>query len=113
MKQILSQTSVHDPKMNYYQIYKQLLLIEDHLTNTHMRCKFCVHKHISTVLALNDELRQLDTHGIYRLMIDGVQKDLGWIPKEVRKNKLNDVLQAVRKVRRIISRQILFKMGIK
>ena len=58
--------SINDPLFNYYAMYRQCLLLEDHLSNIRLQCRACIFKHMNTIIALLEEANQLDGYSIYR-----------------------------------------------
>ena len=53
------------PEYNLREVYKQAILLEDHLTNPRKRCQDCISKHAHAVEALIEEACGLDTQGIH------------------------------------------------
>lgn len=51
---------VMDPAYNLREVYKQCILLEDHLANPRKRCQDCISKHCHAIEALVEEARGLD-----------------------------------------------------
>jgi len=54
---------LNSPEFNVREIAKQLLLLEDHLTDDEKFCVDCIRKHIMMVEALSEESMALDVEG--------------------------------------------------
>lgn len=54
--------SINESLFNLVQIFKQLLLLEQHLSIPKMMCERCVLKHIMTIISYSDEMISL---GVY------------------------------------------------
>jgi hypothetical protein len=65
VKAMVESININDPKSNYYRVFKQLLLIEEHIATKALNCRFCCFKHSSTAVALLDEVSQLDGRRLY------------------------------------------------
>lgn len=54
-----------DPKFNVREIYKQLILLNDHVSDPSRRCKDCISKHLLTIEALSDEAQCLSDNSAF------------------------------------------------
>ena len=54
-----------EPMFNVLEIYKQSLLLVDHLSDKNLRCKTCIVKHTLFIEALCEEAVGLDCKGVY------------------------------------------------
>jgi hypothetical protein len=52
-----------DPRFNMREVAKQLLLLEDHLTQPQRRCNDCIRKHFAMAEALSEEAMTLRAAG--------------------------------------------------
>lgn len=57
--------SLSSPEFNIREIAKQLLLLEDHLTDDEKFCNDCIRKHLLMVEALAEESMTLDKDGTW------------------------------------------------
>lgn len=71
-----------EPMFNVLEIYKQLLLLVDHLSDKSLRCLTCILKHTLFIEALTEEAIGLDCKGIYL-------------------NDLNEILRKVKLIRNL------------
>ena len=69
-----AQDPVSDPKYNMIEIIKQSVLLEEHLTLTHKRCKDCIAKHMLIIVAYAEESVTLACDKVheYPLMLESV-----------------------------------------
>jgi hypothetical protein len=56
---------IFDPRHNFREIAKHLILLENHLCNPERRCADCIAKHLLSVEAYADEAAELDKQGKY------------------------------------------------
>lgn len=81
VKAMVGYVNLNDPKSNYYRVFKQLLLIEEHIAVKALNCRLCCFKHASTAVALLDEISQLDGNQLYTVLnthLHGVLDGLPW-----------------------------------
>lgn len=81
IKEMVGSVNINDPKSNYYRVFKQLLLIEEHIAVKALNCRFCCFKHASTATALLDEITQLDGRCLYvsiNTQLHGMLDGLPW-----------------------------------
>jgi len=53
---------VSNPAYNMQQIVKQSILLEEHITNKHKRCRDCITKHFLHIIGLAEEAQMLATN---------------------------------------------------
>lgn len=106
---------INSPVSNYFRIYKQCLLVEEHIATKENNCRFCTWKHLSTIEALLDEVVQLDGRGIYASYNDSlleVIKPLKFAMTSRRSGptdeEYREVMMKVRSVRKKISSSFFF-----
>jgi hypothetical protein len=101
-----------DPKHNFREIAKQLILLEDHMAHKPKRCIDCITKHYLMTEGLLEEAITLDKTGEYiqevRDITDQVKPVVMRIIDLVKKNKINDkeyelACQTLRQVRKKIA----------
>ena len=63
---------VMDPAYNLREVYKQCILLEDHLANPRKRCQDCISKHCHAIEALVEEARGLDKKGRFHKLTDSL-----------------------------------------
>jgi hypothetical protein len=80
VKAMVGSVNINDPKSNYYRVFKQLLLIEEHIATKALNCRFCCFKHSSTAVALLEEVSQLDGRQLYLPMNNQLHGMLDGIP---------------------------------
>lgn len=80
VKAMVGSVNINDPKSNYFRVFKQLLLIEEHIATKALNCRFCCFKHSSTAVALLDEVSQLDGRQLYVPMNNQLHGMLDKIP---------------------------------
>lgn len=63
---------VMDPAYNLREVYKQCILLEDHLANPRKRCQDCISKHCHAIEALVEEARGLDKRGRFHKLTNSL-----------------------------------------
>lgn len=58
-----------EPEFNFRETVKQLILLEDHLTQVLKRCLDCILKHFLAIEGFLEEAKTLDVNGRYNLLI--------------------------------------------
>lgn len=61
----IARPPLNSSKFNVREIVKQLLLLEEHLTDVEKYCPDCIHKHLLTVEAYAEESLTLDPDGVW------------------------------------------------
>jgi hypothetical protein len=98
-----------DPRFNLKQVSGNLLLLEDHLNNSEMRCNDCVVKHSNLISAYLQEANGLDKNREYSREINetttAFNKILKKLGDKMKKGPLEDdecceIAQEIRKIRK-------------
>ena len=100
---------INDPLINYQQVYEEMLLVEDHLSDQRLRCRKCIHKHLSKITALTKEAFSLDESSFYKHANEELQYRLNDLPFKVQKDNYASILQQVRRARIYLRDTILLK----
>ena len=102
--------NINDPVFNYQQICNQICLVNDHLTKSNLDCKYCIHKHLSTIAGLIDEAFLLDSEKIYTTYNKYLQNLLSNLPLDYVRKKYNphQIAQSLRTARKYIQQNIIF-----
>jgi hypothetical protein len=93
---------INSSTFNIREIAKQLILLEEHLTDDEKFCMDCIYKHLLTVEALGEEALTLDPEGdhvdICKDMSDRARKWISQLAdRKVRKESLAKVIRPIRK----------------
>jgi len=117
---MIGAVNLNDPKSNYYRVFKQLLLIEEHIATKALNCRFCCFKHSSTAVALLDEITQLDGHRLYVPMNTQLHGMLDKIPwrftthegKGPTDSEYAEILRDVRAARKYLMEMYFFPKSV-
>lgn len=91
---------VLDPAFNLREIFKQLVLLEDHLFHERKRCPDCIWKHLLTAEALAEEAVTLDT-GRVHANVPGLAEEVRGLQRAIRSGTpLEEVAQQARVIRK-------------
>jgi hypothetical protein len=74
---------VMDPRFNLREVAKQLLLLEDHLSQPRRRCPDCIRKHFATAEAFCEEAITLDKDGSCTALCAELQEKLRTLQAEL------------------------------
>jgi len=74
---------VMDPRFNFREIAKHLLLLEDHLTQPRRRCPDCIRKHFATAEAFCEEAAALDKEHRFGPLCADLQEKLRTLQAEL------------------------------
>ena len=91
---------ISNPVFNYREIAKQMLLLEDHLTQDEKYCKDCIRKHLMTIEALAEEANLLDKNNIHRSEAGLPTQSRKWMSDFTDGYSKFKLSQAVRKARK-------------
>lgn len=92
---------IMEPEFNMREVAKQMILLEDHLSNPGKRCADCIKKHSLTIEGLAEEGAALDKKGTCRDECIQVSKKMREIEKELLGGKdPSEVAQDIRKLRK-------------
>jgi len=90
-----------EPQFNLRECVKQLLLLEDHLSNPQKRCPDCIRKHCLTIEALAEEGTTLDKDGSCRDDCNDLARKMREIEKEIKEGKDEaEIAQELRSIRK-------------
>ena len=104
----ISKLSINNPLINYIQIAKQCLLLEDHLAQANLRCSKCIHKHLLTISALLEESYLLDSQARKYVNINNyLQHSIGNLYSINIKQFGPYILKQIRAGRQLIQRLII------
>lgn len=120
VKAMVGSVNINDPKSNYYRVFKQLLLIEEHIATKALNCRFCCFKHSSTAIALLDEISQLDGRQLYVPMNTQLHGMLDKVPWKFAANEgkgptdteYAEILNEVRAARKYLMEMYFFPKNI-
>ena len=92
-----------DPAFNIREIFKQLVLLEDHLSQPRKRCLDCCWKHLLCAEALAEEGVTLDVNHEHSAILDGLAESIRGLQRQVQDGKaMGDVAQAARVLRKTL-----------
>lgn len=93
---------VMDPRFNLREIAKQLILLEDHLSQPRRRCPDCIRKHFATVEAFCEEAITLDKEGTYHAVCGELQERVRELQAELARGEttFEEAAQQLRAVRK-------------
>lgn len=94
--------SVLDVRCNLREVYKNALLLEDHLEHKRKRCLQCIKKHSLLIEAYVDEAYTLDVKQKHTRLLHGLRSLILDVQKLVVSR--SNYAQALEKVRQIVSR---------
>ncbi len=95
---------VMDPAYNLREVYKQCILLEDHLANSRKRCQDCISKHAHAIEALLEEARGLDKKNSFGRMTDELHRDIRQVQQELVRGRCpTKVAQRVRSMRKKVN----------
>lgn len=106
---------VSDPKYNMTEIIKQSILVEEHLTLEHKRCKDCIAKHLLIMLAYAEESVMLACGDVdeYPLLLESVAfyKNMfqRWSGAQDDANNLRDVAGKLREWRKLLMQEYVIE----
>ncbi len=121
VKAMVGSININDPKSNYYRVFKQLLLIEEHIATKALNCRLCCFKHASTAVALLDEVSQLDGRRLYVPMNTQLHSMLDQIPWRFTANEgkgptdseYASILKDVRAARKYLMEMYFFPKNVR
>lgn len=89
-----------EPTFNLREIFKQLVLLEDHLFHERKRCPDCIWKHLLTAEALAEEAVTLDVDRVHENIL-GLAEEIRDLQRAIHMNiPLHEVAQGVRAIRK-------------
>jgi len=92
---------IFDPAFNVREVFKQLVLLEDHLTQPRKRCPDCIWKHLLTAEALAEEAATLDAQGGASAPIEGLAERIRDLQRDVQDGlPPADIAQRAREIRK-------------
>lgn len=95
--------SLTHPQFNLREIAKQMVLLEDHLSQSYKHCPDCIRKHLLTIEAFAEEAVGLDTVGVYRETGERIAEVAReWLEQFHDRRPLADIGQEVRRVRKML-----------
>ena len=95
---------VMDPAYNLREVYKQCILLEDHLANPRKRCQDCISKHCHAIEALLEEARGLDSQKQFTKLTDELHGGIRSVQKKLVQGRCpSRVAQEVRMLRKKIN----------
>jgi hypothetical protein len=117
---MIGSVNINDPKSNYYRVFKQLLLVEEHIATKALNCRLCCFKHSSTAVALLDEIAQLDGRQLYVPMNTQLHGMLDKIPwrftvhegKGPTDSEYTEILGDVRAARKYLMEMYFFPKSV-
>ena len=103
---------IFDPRHNVREVCKQLVLLEDHLFQPNKRCDDCIRKHLLAAEAFAEEAVTLDKDQQHTDLTDGLVGKLRGIARMSSEGaSREDVAQAVRKLRKSLSKPCFGALG--
>ena len=93
-----------EPAFNVLEVYKQLLLLHDHVSDKTLRCPTCILKHTLFAEALSEEALGLDVDGVYVILLRKLVKGIFNIRELYSLNKRNayaDMLKQIERCQKI------------
>lgn len=102
-----------EPSFNVLEIYKQLLLLQDHLSDKTLRCPTCIIKHTLFAEALSEEAITLDDEGKYTNLLKKLTESIFLIRKTyilTNRNGYANMLKCIKKAI-LICEQFFNKMS--
>lgn len=108
MQEFLQPISLSDPRTNINEICKQMLLLEEHLSNPYKRCTDCITKHFLLLQAYAEEGMGLcrQTDGLYLGFCRLGQLSFGWHSAFRDGVHPNFIAEQIRAIRKILCRAI-------
>jgi hypothetical protein len=95
--------AINSPVFNIREIAKQMLLLEDHLTDNEKYCVDCITKHMMTIEALSEEAISLDVNGQWKSIAQDIaRKSRQWITLFIDGDDKYKIAQDVRKKRKYL-----------
>ena len=79
-----SNKMVFDPRTNLREAAKNMVLVEDHLTQEGLNCKDCISKHLLLIDAYLSEALGLDVNGTYRGQINDSLVKIRGVMREIK-----------------------------
>jgi len=90
-----------DPAFNVREMFKQLVLLEDHLFHPRKRCPDCIWKHLFTTEALAEEAVTLDVNQQYASLLGGLADQIRRVQRAVQERLPYEfIAQRVRELRK-------------
>lgn len=90
-----------DPAFNVREMFKQLVLLEDHLFHPRKRCPDCIWKHLFTTEALAEEAVTLDVDQRFTSLLGGLADQIRRVQRAVQEGlPFEFIAQKVREVRK-------------
>lgn len=92
-----------DPAFNIREIFKQLVLLEDHLAQPRKRCVDCIWKHLLTAEALAEEGVTLDVERKHGAVLDGLAEKVRGLQRKVQDGQdMGDIASEARLLRKTL-----------
>ena len=90
-----------DPAFNIREIFKQLVLLEDHLFHPRKQCPDCIWKHLLTCEAFAEEGVTLDLKRKYTGILDGLAERIRGLARAVQDEEpFDEIAQKAREIRK-------------
>jgi len=90
-----------DPAYNIREVFKQLVLLEDHLFHPRKQCQDCIWKHLLTSEALAEEAVTLDLEREHTDILDGLAERIRGLARAVQDEEpFDEVAQKAREIRK-------------
>ncbi len=110
----MNNPKLSSPIFNVREIAKQMLLLEDHLTDISKRCGDCIKKHLLMIEGLAEEGMSLDTQGIWTCRLKYIaNKSRSWMMNFSDGNDPADIAQDIRYIRKQITNIVYDPRSIK